>query len=237
MHFFDAVNPHAERHRGERAGWLRAATLGANDGLVSTASLMVGVAASGATTAAVLTAGIAGIAAGAMAMAAGEYVSVSSQVDVEDADRAIEERELSANPEAELAELTDIYRQRGVPEPLAQQVAKALHDADPLGAHLRDELGQSNITAARPLQAATASAASFFIGGVLPLLGLLAPTASARLWLIVCITLIGLAGTGILGARIAGARLRRPTLRVIIGGGLAMAVTALVGQLAHISGI
>jgi vacuolar iron transporter family protein len=152
MHFFETVNPHAERHRGQHAGWLRAAVLGANDGLVSTASLMVGVAASGATAATVLTAGAAGIAAGAMAMAAGEYVSVSSQADVEHADRAIEARELAANPEAELAELTGIYRQRGVPEPLAQQVAQALHDADPLGAHARDELGHSDITAARPRQ-------------------------------------------------------------------------------------
>jgi VIT1/CCC1 family predicted Fe2+/Mn2+ transporter len=237
MHFFETVNPHSEGHRGEHAGWLRAAVLGANDGLVSTASLMVGVAASGATAATVLTAGAAGIAAGAMAMAAGEYVSVRSQVDVEHADRAIEARELAANPEAELAELAGIYRQRGVPEPLAQQVAQALHDADPLGAHLRDELGHSDITAARPLQAATASAASFFMGGLLPLLGLLAPTATARLWLIVAVTLIGLAGTGILGARIAGAHPGRPALRVIIGGGLAMAVTAIVGQLVHVSGI
>ena len=231
------VNPHAEAHRGARAGWLRAAVLGANDGLVSTAGLMVGVAASGAPAAAVLTAGVAGLAAGSMAMAAGEYVSVSSQVDVERADRAKEERELAADPEAELAELAGIYRQRGVPEPLAQQVAQALHDADPLGAHLRDELGQSDITAARPLQAAAASAASFFIGGLLPLLGLVAPTAMARLWLIVAVTLIGLAVTGILSAWIAGTALGRPAMRVVIGGGLAMAVTALVGQLLHVSGI
>ncbi|MBV9319172.1 MAG: VIT1/CCC1 transporter family protein [Mycobacterium sp.] len=231
------VNPHAEVHRGEHAGWLRAAILGANDGLVSTASLMVGVAASGAAAAAVLTAGVAGIAAGSMAMAAGEYVSVSSQVDVERADRAQEKRELAANPAAELAELASIYRARGVPEPLAEQVAQALHDADPLEAHLRDELGQTDITAARPLQASAASAASFFIGGLLPLIGLLAPTATFRLWLIIAVTLIGLAVTGILGAWIAGIRLARPALRVLIGGGLAMAVTALVGQLVKISGI
>jgi len=237
MQLFQLINPHAEVHRGEHANWLRAAVLGANDGLVSTASLMVGVAASGATAATVLTAGLAGIAAGAMAMTAGEYVSVCSQVDIEHADRAIEAREHAANPHAELAELAGIYRQRGVPEPLAQQVAQALHDADPLGAHLRDELGHSDITAARPIQAAIASAASFFMGGLLPLLGLLAPTAISRLWLIVAVTLIGLVGTGILGAMVAGTRLARPALRVVIGGGFAMAVTALVGQLVHISGI
>jgi vacuolar iron transporter family protein len=235
--FFEMVNPHPEVHRGEHAGWLRAAVLGANDGLVSTASLMVGVTVSGAVASAVLTAGVAGIAAGSMAMAVGEYVSVSSQVDVERADRAKEERELTTDSEAELAELAGIYRARGVPQPLAEQVAQALHDADPLGAHLRDELGHFDNTAARPLQAATASAASFFIGGLLPLLGLLAPTATARLWLIVTATLIGLAVTGILGAWIAGSGLARPALRVVTGGGLALAVTALVGQLVHVSGI
>jgi vacuolar iron transporter family protein len=235
--FFEMVNPHAEAHRGEHAGWLRAAVLGANDGLVSTASLMVGVAASGAMAGAVLTAGLAGLAAGSMAMAAGEYVSVSSQVDVERGDRAKEQRELAANPEAELAELAGIYRDRGLPEQLAQQVAEALHDADPLAAHLRDELGQFDITAARPLQAATASAASFFVGGLLPLLGLVAPTATGKLWLIVAVTLIGLAVAGVLGAWVAGTAVVRPALRVVLGGGLAMLVTALVGQLVHISGI
>ena len=211
--------------------------LGANDGLVSTASLMVGVAASGAAAATVLTAGIAGLAAGSMAMAAGEYVSVSSQVDVERGDRAKEQRELAADPKAELAELAGIYRDRGLPDDLAQQVAQALHDADPLGAHLRDELGHSEITAARPVQAAAASAASFLIGGLLPLLGLLAPTPTTKLWLIVAVTLVGLAVVGILGAWIAGTALARPALRVVFGGGLAMLVTALVGQLVHISGI
>lgn len=237
MSFFELVNPHAEAHRGEHAGWLRAAVLGANDGLVSTASLMVGVAASGAAPGAVLTAGVAGLVAGSMAMAAGEYVSVSSQVDVERADRVKEQRELAASPEAELAELATIYRDRGLPEDLAQQVAVALHEADPLGAHLRDELGHSEITAARPLQAALASAASFFVGGLLPLLGLLAPSASARLCLIVVVTLIGLAVAGMLAAWVAGIGIVRPTLRVVIGGGLAMLVTALVGQLFHVSGV
>ncbi len=231
------VNPHAEAHRGEHAGWLRAAVLGANDGLVSTASLMVGVAASGAAAATVLTAGIAGLAAGSMAMAAGEYVSVSSQVDVERGDRAKEQRELATNPQAELAELAGIYRDRGLPDDLARQVAQALHDADPLAAHLRDELGHTEITAARPLQAAAASAASFLIGGLLPLLGLVAPTPTTKLWLIVAVTLIGLAVAGILGAWVAGTMLAKPALRVVIGGGLAMLVTALVGQLVHVAGI
>ncbi|HUO38936.1 MAG TPA: VIT1/CCC1 transporter family protein [Mycobacterium sp.] len=237
MSFFEMVNPHAEIHRGEHAGWLRAAVLGANDGLVSTASLMVGVASSGAAAAAVLTAGIAGLAAGSMAMAAGEYVSVSSQVDVQRADRAKEQRELATNPQAELAELAGIYRDRGLPDDLARQVAQALHDADPLASHLRDELGHSQITAARPLQAAAASAASFFIGGLLPLLGLAAPTPTTKLGLIVVVTLIGLAIAGILGAWIAGTALARPALRVVLGGGLAMLVTALVGQLVHVAGM
>ena len=237
MSFLKRVGTHIEVHRGGHAGWLRASVLGANDGLVSTASLMVGVAASGAAAAGVLTAGLAGIAAGSMAMAAGEYVSVSSQVDVERGDRAKEERELADDPEAELRELTSIYRHRGVPQELASEVASALHMEDPLGAHLRDELGQSALTAARPLQAATASAASFLIGGLLPLVGLVAPTAATRLALIVLVTMAGLAAAGVLGAWIAGTALMRPALRVLIGGGLAMAVTALVGQLVHASGI
>lgn len=237
MSFFQLVNPHAEAHRGEHAGWLRAAVLGANDGLVSTASLMVGVAASGAAATGVLTAGIAGLAAGSMAMAAGEYVSVSSQVDVEQGDRAKEKHELATDPDAELAELAGIYRDRGLPADLADQVAHALHDADPLAAHLRDELGHSDITAARPVQAAAASAASFFVGGLVPLLGLLAPTPTTKLWLIVAVTVIGLAVAGVLGAWIAGTKLVRPALRVVIGGGLAMLVTALVGQLVHVAGV
>src|ERR1039458_4163668 len=184
MPFFGVISSHVERHGAGRAGWLRAAVLGANDGLVSTASLMVGVAASGTATATVVTAGLAGLAAGSMAMAAGEYVSVSSQVDVERADEALEERELTANPEGELAELTGIYESRGVPAELARQVAAALHDNDPLQAHLRDELGHSDATAARPLQASVASAVSFLTGGLVPFLGLLSPTSATRLGLI-----------------------------------------------------
>ncbi|MEU9046313.1 MULTISPECIES: VIT family protein [unclassified Kitasatospora] len=237
MTFFDMLNPHQESHSAGRAGWLRAAVLGANDGLVSIASLMVGIAASGASTSTVVTGGLAGLSAGALSMAAGEYVSVSSQVDVETADRAREQRELAENPEAELAELTAIYQARGVPGDLARQVAVALHEADPLQAHLRDELGQSEHTAARPLQAALASATSFLIGGLLPFLGLLAGTTTARLWLIVAVTLLGLAIAGILAARAAGTGVLRPTLRVVLGGGLAMAITAAVGQIANVSGV
>ncbi|MEU9075247.1 VIT family protein [Kitasatospora sp. NPDC048538] len=237
MTFFDMLNPHQESHSAGRAGWLRAAVLGANDGLVSIASLMVGIAASGASTSTVVTGGLAGLSAGALSMAAGEYVSVSSQVDVETADRAREQRELAENPEAELAELTAIYQARGVPGDLARQVAVALHEADPLQAHLRDELGQSEHTAARPLQAALASAASFLIGGLLPFLGLFAGTTTARLWLIVAVTLLGLAVAGVLAARAAGTGVLRPTLRVVLGGGLAMAITAAVGQIANVSGV
>jgi len=237
MVLYEMLNPHSERHAMARSGWLRAAVLGANDGLVSTASLMVGVAASGAASGVIVTAGLAGVAAGSMAMAAGEYVSVSSQVDVERADRAVEARELAEDPQGELEELTAIYRARGVPQPLARQVALALHEADPLEAHLRDELGHHEASAARPLQASLASAASFLLGGLVPFLGLLAPTPTTRLVLIVVVTLCGLLVAGVLGAKAAGAGVLRPALRVLIGGALAMAITAAVGQIAHVSGI
>lgn len=211
--------------------------LGANDGLVSTASLMVGVAASSASGAAVVTAGVAGVAAGAMAMAAGEYVSVSSQRDVEDADRAREQAEHQRDPEGERLELAGIYQQRGLPKPLAEQVADALHAVDPVGAHLRDELGHSEHTAARPLQAALASATAFTSGGLVPFLGLFAAAGTTRLLLIAAVTILGLAAAGLAGAQIAGGALLRPTLRVVVGGTLAMAITALVGHLVHISGV
>lgn len=227
----------AEVHAAGRAGWLRAAVLGANDGLVSTASLMVGVAASSASSSAVVTAGMAGVAAGAMAMAAGEYVSVSSQRDVEDADRARETIEHTRQPEAERLELVGIYESRGLPRALAEQVADALHAADPLTTHLRDELGHSEHSRARPLQAAVASAACFTLGGLIPFLGLLAHGSGLRLALIVVVTIVGLAVAGVLGARVAGGAVARPTLRVVLGGSAAMAVTAAVGHLAHVSGI
>jgi len=235
--FFDAVAGQPEGHRAGRAGWLRAAVLGANDGLVSTSSLMVGVAASGASTGAILTAGIAGLAAGAMAMAAGEYVSVSSQSDVERADREMEINHLAADPPGELEELTQIYQARGLPRELAEQVAVTLHEKDPLEAHLRDELGQHESTKARPLQAAAASAISFTLGGLVPFLGMLAHGEGPRLDLIVAVTIVGLAVAGLLGARAAGTALLRPTLRVVIGGTAAMIVTALIGRIAHVSGL
>jgi VIT1/CCC1 family predicted Fe2+/Mn2+ transporter len=234
---FELLNPHSESHRAGHAGWLRAAVLGANDGLVSTASLMVGIAASGASSGAITTAGLAGLAAGSMAMAAGEWVSVSAQVDIERADRAKEERELAEDPEAELAELAAIYEERGVPADLAMRVAVALHEVDPLAAHLRDELGHTEATAARPTQAAIASAASFVVGGLVPFLGLLGHGSATRLWLIIAATVVGLVVAGVLGARIAGGRALKPALRVLIGGSLAMAITAAVGQLAHVAGV
>ena len=226
-----------EQHAAGRAGWLRAAVLGANDGLVSTASLMVGVAASSASSGAVVTAGIAGVAAGAMAMAAGEYVSVSSQRDVEEADRSREAIEQQLHPEAERLELVRIYENRGLPPALAEDVADAFHAADPLQAHLRDELGHSEHSRARPVQAALASAVCFTLGGLIPFFGLLGHGTGLRLALIVVITIVGLAAAGLLGARVAGGALTRPTLRVVIGGSAAMAVTAAVGHLAHLSGV
>ena len=211
--------------------------LGANDGLVSTASLMVGVAASHAQSGAVLTAGFAGVAAGAMAMAAGEYVSVSSQVDVEQADVAAEARQQARDPIGELAELADIYEQRGLPRALAEQVASAFHALDPLAAHMRDEWGQTHHTRARPVQAAIASASSFLLGGLVPFIGMVATTSTARLALIFVVTIVGLAVAGAAGARIAGSTVLRPTVRVVIWGSIAMLVTAGVGQAAHGIGI
>jgi VIT1/CCC1 family predicted Fe2+/Mn2+ transporter len=220
-----------------RAGWLRAAVLGANDGLVSTASLMVGVAASQASAAAVLTAGIAGVAAGAMAMAAGEYVSVSSQVDVEHADLDFEARQHAIDPDGELMELAGIYEQRGLPRAMAEEVARVFHDVDPLAAHARDELGQTKHTRARPVQAAVASAVSFLLGGLVPFLGMFATGRLSRLVLIFAVTIAGLVVAGVLGAHIAGGRRLRPTARVVCWGTLAMLVTAGVGQAVHGAGI
>ena len=223
-------------HRTHRAGWLRAAVLGANDGLVSTASLMIGVAAANASDF-LITAGLAGITAGAMSMAVGEYVSVRSQNDVEDSDRLLEMEHLAMDPEGELLELTQIYVDRGLPPELANQVAVVMHEKDALAAHLRDELGQHPHTKARPLQAAVASAASFTLGGLVPFLGAFAPTLGAKAWSIVAFTLAGLLFTGIVSARTAGSAVLKPTIRVMLGGCAGMAITAGIGQLAHISGI
>ena len=223
-------------HRTHRAGWLRAAVLGANDGLVSTASLMIGVAAAGKTDF-LLTAGLAGISAGAMSMAVGEYVSVRSQNDVEESDRLLEIEHLATDPEGELVELQHIYIERGLSPELALTVAQEMHKKDPLAAHLRDELGQHPHTKARPVQAAIASALSFTAGGFIPLLGALAPTFGEKAWSIVAFTVAGLVLTGILSARTAGSKLLIPTIRVIIGGCLGMLITAAIGKIAHISGM
>ena len=223
-------------HRTHRAGWLRAAVLGANDGLVSTASLMIGVAAAGRTDL-LITVGLAGISAGAMSMAVGEYVSVRSQNDVEESDRKLEIEHLAADPEGELLELQHIYIARGLSPELALTVAQEMHKKDPLAAHLRDELGQYPHTKARPIQAAVASALSFTAGGFIPFLGAFAPTIGAKAWSIVGFTVVGLLLTGILSARTAGSKLLVPSLRVIIGGCLGMLITAAIGKIAHISGI
>jgi VIT1/CCC1 family predicted Fe2+/Mn2+ transporter len=223
-------------HRTHRAGWLRAAVLGANDGLVSTAALMIGVAAAGKTDL-LMTVGLAGISAGAMSMAVGEYVSVRSQNDVEESDRQLEIEHLAADPEGELVELQHIYIERGLSPELALTVAQEMHKKDPLAAHLRDELGQHPHTKARPVQAAIASALSFTAGGFIPFLGALAPTFGEKAWSIVAFTVAGLVLTGILSARTAGSKLLIPTIRVIIGGCLGMLITAAIGKIAHISGI
>jgi VIT1/CCC1 family predicted Fe2+/Mn2+ transporter len=223
-------------HRTHRAGWLRAAVLGANDGLVSTASLMIGVAAAGKNDF-LITAGLAGISAGAMSMAVGEYVSVRSQNDVEESDRLLEIEHLATDPEGELIELQHIYIARGLSPELAMTVAQEMHKKDPLAAHLRDELGQHPHTKAKPVQAAIASALSFTVGGFIPFVGAFAPTLGAKAWSIVIFTVLGLVLTGIVSARTAGSKVLVPTIRVIIGGCLGMLITAAIGQIAHISGI
>jgi len=223
--------PHAERHLIDRIGWLRAAVLGANDGLVSTASLIVGVAASSAGTGEILVAGCAGLVAGAMSMAAGEYVSVSSQADTERADLARERRELADDPAAEREELAGIYVARGLDHALALQVADQLMARDALGAHARDELGISEITAARPVQAALTSAATFSAGAALPLAVAALTRADLAVYTVSTASLVFLAILGALGARAGGAGIARATARVAFWGALAMAVTAGIGGL------
>ena len=223
-------------HKTHRAGWLRAAVLGANDGLVSTASLMIGVSAARADSF-LITAGAAGIAAGAMSMAVGEYISVRSQNDIEESDRLLEIEHLAVDPESELLELQEIYVKRGLSPALAMEVASAMHARDPLEAHLRDELGQHPHTKARPVQAAIASAAAFTSGGLIPFAGAFAPTTGTVALSIVGFTLVGLLVTGVISAKIAGSKIFTPTLRVVIGGCIGMAITAGIGQLLHVSGI
>ena len=225
------MHVHFERHRGERTGWLRAAVLGADDGILSTASLLIGVAASGAGRSAVLTAGVAGLTAGASAMAIGEYVSVSSQADTEAADEARERRELRDDPDAELAELRRIYVERGLPDDLADQVATTLQRQDPLATHLRDELGHSSASTARPLQASLASAVSFAVGAILPIAAAALSPSGIRSLVVALAALAALVGLGALGARLGGAGLRRGMLRVGLGGALAMTITYGIGQL------
>lgn len=223
--------PHHERHRTERIGWLRASVLGANDGIVSTASLVVGVAAATPAREDVLIAGVAGMVAGALSMAAGEYVSVSSQSDTERADLARERRELQTDPEFERRELASIYERRGLEPDLADKVAEQLMAHDALGAHARDELGFSEGTAARPLQAAVASAASFAVGASLPIATVLAVPEGVLTVAVAAGSLACLAGLGALAARTGGASAWVGAARVTFWGALAMAATALVGRL------
>jgi VIT1/CCC1 family predicted Fe2+/Mn2+ transporter len=223
------LHAHGESHLVSRIGWMRAAVLGANDGIVSTASLIVGVAAAGSSKSAILIAGGAGLVAGALSMAAGEYVSVSSQSDTEKADLAREAEELATNPEAEHHELAGIYIGRGLTPDLAVQVATQLMARDALGAHARDELGISEITTARPIQAAWTSAASFAVGAAAPLLVVGLTPSSLTLPLVSATSLIFLAGLGAAGARAGGAGLLRPVARVVFWGAAALAVTAGIG--------
>ncbi|MCG6933829.1 MAG: VIT family protein [Gallionella sp.] len=222
---------HVETHRTHRIGWLRAAVLGANDGIVSTASLVLGVAASGAGTKNILIAGVAGLVAGAMSMAAGEYVSVSSQSDTENADLERERNELAEDPKHEHEELTAIYVGRGLDAVLASEVATQLMKHDALGAHARDELGISEILAARPVQAAFASAGTFSVGAALPLLVVLLVPTAALFWSVSLSSLLFLALLGSLGARAGGASMLTAAIRVTFWGALAMALTAGVGAL------
>jgi VIT1/CCC1 family predicted Fe2+/Mn2+ transporter len=226
-----------ELHRSGRTGWLRAAVLGADDGIVSTASLMIGVAASAAAGAAVLVAGLAGLVAGAMSMAVGEYVSVSSQRDAEEADIRLESAELARDPSRELGELTELYVRRGLEPDLARTVAERLSTVNPLGTHLREELGLGPAAMARPVQAALVSALSFAAGAGLPLLIAIVTPTSGRIATIALAALVSLAVLGIVGGRLGGASAGRAALRVMAGGAVAMAVTAVIGRLVGALGL
>ncbi|MBB5707751.1 VIT1/CCC1 transporter family protein [Sphingopyxis panaciterrulae] len=222
---------HRETHAVERIGWLRAAILGANDGIVSTASLIAGVAAAGAAQESILVTGVAGLVAGAMSMAAGEYVSVSSQGDAEKADIARERHELKTQPDHELEELTQIYEGRGLERGLAAEVARALTAHNALDSHLRDELGLNRAMRARPVQAAAASAASFSVGAALPLLVVLLDTGTSLPWTVSAASLVFLALLGALGAWAGNAPIARAVLRVSFWGAFAMAATIAIGSL------
>lgn len=220
-----------ESHRSEHIGWLRASVLGANDGIVSTASLIVGVAAAQSSSQSILISGIAGLVAGAMSMAAGEYVSVSSQSDTESADLAREKEELATNIEFEKQELAQIYTKRGVAPELAFQVAEQLMAHDALTSHARDELGITEIVSARPIQAALSSAAAFAVGGILPILTALISPADKLLYSVGVTTLISLFVLGIIAAKVGGANIFKSAFRVVLWGTLAMAITAVVGNI------
>ena len=226
---------HQEVHFINRAGWLRAAVLGANDGIVSVSSLIVGVAAADPGPGAILIAGAAGLAAGAMSMAAGEYVSVSSQSDIERADITRERQALIDTPAEEEAELASIYELRGLSATTAALVAREMTEKDALGAHVRDELGLSEVHSANPLQAALASALTFTVAAALPLLAAALAPAGTTIPVVVTTTLVCLAGLGALGAQTGGAPLLRPTVRVLFWGAAAMAITAGVGRLFGVS--
>ena len=225
------MHRHSERHRVSRIGWLRAAVLGANDGIVSTASLIVGVASAAAPASQVLVAGIAGLVAGAMSMAAGEYVSVSSQADTERADLNRERAELASQPAFERAELAQIYVKRGVEDGLARQVAAQLMAKDALGAHAQDELGITDMTTARPLQAALTSAATFGVGAAMPLAMVVVAPQALLVPVVSVASLAFLALLGAIGARAGGADMLKATVRVTFWGALAMALTAGIGAL------
>lgn len=222
---------HRERHRTQKIGWLRAAVLGANDGILSTASLIVGVAAASADRNAVLVAGLAGLVAGAMSMAAGEYVSVSSQSDTENADIERERKELEHNVDAEIAELAEIYISRGVEPELAEKVAIQLMEKDALGAHARDELGISEVVASNPVQAALASAASFAVGAALPLIVSFFAPVSMLVWLVSAASLLFLALLGAVAAKTGGSSVFKSAFRITFWGAVAMAATAIIGAL------
>jgi VIT1/CCC1 family predicted Fe2+/Mn2+ transporter len=222
---------HRERHQIRRVGWLRAAVLGANDGIVSTASLIVGVATAAAAKGDILLAGTAGLVAGAMSMAAGEYVSVSSQADTEAADLAREKKELRDDPAGEEDELAGIYVRRGLDKELARRVARELMAKDALTAHAHDELGISEVTAARPIQAAFTSALTFSAGAAMPLLAVVLSPSGRIVWFVTLSSLAYLALLGAIGARTGGAGILKPTIRVLFWGAFAMAVTAAIGFL------
>jgi len=222
---------HIESHRTTRIGWLRATVLGANDGIISTASLIMGIAAAQSSTKTILTAGVAGLVAGAMSMAAGEYVSVSSQSDTEKADLRREKKELEEDPEFEHKELTEIYAQRGLDRELASQVAKQLMEKDALGAHARDELGISEALAARPVQAAFASAGAFTLGAAIPIIAVIISFGYGLIPIVAVVSLLSLGILGALAAQAGGANIMTAVLRLVFWGALAMALTTAIGAL------